>query len=247
MHFLIEARPSGFAPPAEMLANGLRHLQRVVATHSRLRCDEARTIAYAIYLLTREGVVTTNYVLNLRDYLDKNRKDEWQSEMTGVYIAGAMQMLRKDAEAERLIARYRMAEQRRGEWNDFHQPLGSDAQYFAVLAREFPQRLQKISAAELAHITKPISEGNFSTLSAAYAVLALKAYSHAVEAQAPQLTISELDKSKRETRLVSSEKALPADTVLRRRRRRAFSSRRNAGWAGRFLSGRGSWLRSEAT
>ena len=28
-------------------------------------------MAYAIYLLTREEVITTNYILNLRDYLDR--------------------------------------------------------------------------------------------------------------------------------------------------------------------------------
>ena len=33
--------------------------------------EEERTVAYAIYLLTREEVITTNYILNLRDYLDQ--------------------------------------------------------------------------------------------------------------------------------------------------------------------------------
>ncbi len=106
MHFLIEARASGFAPPAEMFASGLRYL-RSVATTDASDADEARTIAYAIYLLTREGVVTTNYVLNLRDYLDKNRKDEWQSEMTGVYIAGRAENAaerRGSGEADRAVS-----------------------------------------------------------------------------------------------------------------------------------------------
>ena len=52
-------------------------------------------IAYAIYLLSREGVVTTNYILNLRDYLDKNFAKEWQADLTGVYLAGALHILQK--------------------------------------------------------------------------------------------------------------------------------------------------------
>ena len=75
MDFLSESKAAGFAPPLEMFANGLRNLQKMVArTPSNLA--EARTVAYAIYILTREGVITTNYILNLRDWLDKNEKDD---------------------------------------------------------------------------------------------------------------------------------------------------------------------------
>ena len=54
------------------------------------RLADARTIAYAIYVLRREGVVTTNYILNLRDYLEKNFAKEWPHDLTGVYLAGAL-------------------------------------------------------------------------------------------------------------------------------------------------------------
>ncbi len=64
---------------------------------------EARIQAYAIYLLTREGVVTTNYILNLRDYLDTHHAKQWQSDLTGVYLAGAYALLKKNDEAQKLI------------------------------------------------------------------------------------------------------------------------------------------------
>ncbi|MEP6956947.1 MAG: alpha-2-macroglobulin family protein, partial [Chthoniobacterales bacterium] len=212
MHFLIEAKAAGFAPPAEMFASGLRYL-RSVATKEASDAEEARTIAYAIYLLTREGTVTTNYILNLQDYLEKNQADEWEHELTGAYLAGALKMLRKENEAEKLIAQYRMAERSRGGWSDFHQPLGSDAQYLAILARDFPERMQKISALEFEHILRPIGSGEFSTLSAAYAVLALKAYSHRVAQDPPELKIATLDGDKRPTAIASSRK-LFARTAL---------------------------------
>ena len=65
--------------------------------------EDARTHAYAIYLLTREGVVTTNYILNLRDYLDKNFEKKWPRILPGS-IWPAPSMLKKDDEANRLIA-----------------------------------------------------------------------------------------------------------------------------------------------
>jgi alpha-2-macroglobulin len=207
MHFLIEAKAAGFAPPPEMLASGLRNLQAMVAKEPT-GLDDARSVAYAIYLLSREGVVTTNYILNLRDYLDKNFEKEWPADLTGVYLAGALHILRKEDEAGKLIARYRIGQHDPAQITDFYQPLGADAQYIAILAREFSARLKKLSGAEFEKILKPISEGSFNTLSAAYAVLALKSYSQTVAQQPPELTIAEVDKAKREKRLTGGTKLL---------------------------------------
>ena len=152
--------------------------------------------------------MTTNYILNLRDYLDKNFEKEWPSDLTGVYLAGALHILRKEDDAGKLVARYRIG-QHDARWNtDFYQPLGADAQYVAILAREFPARLKKLSAAEFENILKPVSDGTFNTLSAAYAVLALKSYSKMVAQHPPELTIEEIDKAKKEKRLTSGNKLL---------------------------------------
>jgi uncharacterized protein YfaS (alpha-2-macroglobulin family) len=207
MNFLMEAKGSGFAPPAEMFASGQRNLQAMVSKEPS-GLEEARTIAYAIYLLSREGVVTTNYIINLREYLDKNYPKKWQSELTGVYLAGALHILHKDDEAGKLIAVYRIGQHDKESITDFYQPLGADSQYVAVLAREFPERLKKLSATEFANILKPVSEGTFNTLSAAYAVLALKSYARIAAQHPPELTIAEIDKAKKEKVLTSGTKLL---------------------------------------
>jgi uncharacterized protein YfaS (alpha-2-macroglobulin family) len=207
MHFLIEAKAAGFAPPAEMFASGLRNLQAMVAKEPQ-DLDDARRIAYAIYLLSREGVVTTNYIINLRDYLDKNHAKEWKADLTGVYLAGALHILKKDEEATKLIAAYRIGQFDKKQLNDFYQPLGADSQYVAILAREFPDRLKKLPATEFEKVLKPIGEGTFNTLSAAYAVLALKSYARVVAQHPPELSIVELDKAKKEKVLVTGTKLL---------------------------------------
>jgi uncharacterized protein YfaS (alpha-2-macroglobulin family) len=207
MHFLIEAKAAGFAPPPEMFASGQRNLQAMVAKEPA-SLEEARTVAYAIYLLSREGVVTTNYILNLRDYLDKSFAKEWPSDLTDVYLAGALHILKKEDEAGKLIARYKIGRHDPKQITDFYQPLGADAQYVAILAREFPPRLKKLSAAEFENILKPVSTGGFNTLSAAYAVLALKSYSQMIAQHPPELTIEEIDKAKKEKRLTSGTKLL---------------------------------------
>ncbi len=200
MHFLIEAKAAGFAPPANVLQSGLRHLQAMVVLEPGSLGD-ARTQAYAIYLLTREGVVTTNYILNLRDYLDKNLAKQWPGDITAVYLAGASAMLKKNDEAQRLIKGYKLGVHDPRERSDFHSALAADSQYVALVARHFPEALKRMTPADLETVTRPVSEGYFSTLSAAYAVLALKAYSHHLTQNAPDLGITEIVGGKREAAL----------------------------------------------
>jgi uncharacterized protein YfaS (alpha-2-macroglobulin family) len=207
MDFLSEAKAAGFAPPSEMFVTGLRNLQKMSAREPS-SLSEARTIAYAIYILTREGVITTNDILNLRDTLDKKLHDQWQNDLTGVYLAGALHLLHKDVEAERLIGGYKLDGPANQLRDDFFQPLGSDSQYIAILAREFPARLRRISSEQFERILRPIGNGDFNTLSAAYAVRALKAYSQAVAQNPPELSISAVRPDKTETRLVSGTKML---------------------------------------
>jgi uncharacterized repeat protein (TIGR01451 family) len=191
MHMLIEAKAAGFAPPAGMLKSGLQHL-RDMAESDPTTLRDARTMAYAIYLLTREGVVTTNYVLNLRDFLDRHYEKQWQGDLTGVYLAGAYALLKKSDDAQRLIKGYKLGGQHPGEWWDFYSQLGADSQYVAVVAQHFPETLKRITATEFQAVTQPIGRGEFSTLSAAYAVLALKSYSHHLAQNAPELGMAEV-------------------------------------------------------
>jgi uncharacterized protein YfaS (alpha-2-macroglobulin family) len=200
MQFLIEAKAAGFAPPASVFQSGLKHLQSMVVLDPRdLR--EARTQACAIYLLTREGIITTNYILNLRDYLEKNYAKQWPGDLVSVYLAGAYELLKKRDDAQRLIKGYKLGVHDARETCDFHSPLAADSQYVAVVARHFPDTLKRISATEFQAIVRPVSAGTFSTLSAAYAVLALKSYSHHLAQNAPELGIAEITKQKRDAAL----------------------------------------------
>ncbi|MFL6590795.1 MAG: alpha-2-macroglobulin [Chthoniobacterales bacterium] len=207
MHFLIEAKAAGFAPPTEMFASGQRNLQAMVVKEPG-DLDDARRVAYAIYLLSREGVVTTNYIINLREYLDKHQAKEWKSDLTAVYLAGALHLLKKEDEAVKLISGYRIGQIDKKQINDFYQPLGADSQYVAILAREFPERLKKLPQAEFEKILKPIGDGTFNTLSAAYAVLALKSYARVIAQHPPELTIAEIDKAKKENVLATGARLL---------------------------------------
>ncbi|MGZ5022988.1 MAG: alpha-2-macroglobulin family protein, partial [Chthoniobacterales bacterium] len=199
-HLLSEAKAAGFSPPPDLLKNALRNLQTLVAREPRDLAD-ARTVAYAIYVLSREGFITTNYILNLTDYLDRRYEKKWPNDSLRVYLAGAWSILKKENAARDLITGYRMGEHDRETLCDFYQPLGADSQYLAIVARHFPDLLKRISAEDLDTIFKPISEGQFNTLSAAYTIWALKNYSEHIAKNPPELGIAMLDNDKHETQL----------------------------------------------
>ena len=211
MHFLVEAKEAGFPPPQNVFQSGMRHLQAMVVLDPR-NVPDARIVAYAIYLLTREGMTTTNYLLNLRDTIDKQH---WNvaKDLTSVYMAGTYALLKKNDEAQKLIKTYRMGQHADFGWWDFHTQLGSDSQYVAIVARHFPDLLKKMTASEFQSVVKPIGDGEFNTLSAAYAVLALKSYSQHLAANPPALAISQVNGSGRESAL-----HLEGGSVLRRAR-----------------------------
>ena len=76
LHFLTEAKERGFTVPQEPVNRGMRDIFRSMAMAGSDSLAKARTGAYAIYVLTRNGVVTTNYIDAMREQLDKNKADE---------------------------------------------------------------------------------------------------------------------------------------------------------------------------
>ncbi len=200
MDFLSEAKTAGFAPPVNVFENGMRHLQEeAAATPRTLR--EARIQAYMIYLLTREGVITTNYILNLRDTLRSQFANRPTSDLIDVYLAGALSILKKQDEAQKLLKNYQLNHSDPRQFWDFYSALGSDCQYLTIVARHFPELLKKVSAADLQAVLRPIGAGQFNTLSAAYAVQALKSYSKQFAESGASLGILEERRDKREIAL----------------------------------------------
>lgn len=180
MHYLTEARRLGHSVPDDMMKRGLAHLERMSGRDVN-SLHEARIQAYAMYILTLNEVVTTNHLVHLREWLDTQHPKEWLKDITCVHLAAVYAMLKQDDEAAAVIRNFRMGGTTEGEESDFHTDLGVNAQYIAVLARHFPQRLKKLTPDDLQRLVKPLADGRFNTLSAAYAILALRAYGKSVD------------------------------------------------------------------
>ena len=190
MHFFTDAAELGLPVPADMRRSGLGYLQQLAAKEVS-SLPQAQVRAYAIYVLTRNGEVTTNYLTNLHEYLDRSFEDTWRSTLAATYMAASYELLQQSQLGESLIGGYEAGS---GEemTSDFDTRLGRDAQYVYLVSRHFRDRLSDVGADTIRRLVDPVMKNRFNTLSSAYTILALGEYTRAVFAQpgAGSLTIS---------------------------------------------------------
>lgn len=179
MHFLTEARELGYAVPADLYSRGLGFL-RTVAGRGAGDLESARVRALAIYLLTRNGEVTTNDLVHLQEWLQQHHAKTWRSDLVAVTMAATYRLLKKEDEAASLVSGYRIGGGRADRYSDFHSPLTLDAQYLYLLARHFPERLEALEGEGVRELVEPIFGGHYNTIGSSYTILALGAWSRAV-------------------------------------------------------------------
>ena len=195
-HFLIEAADASQAVPGDMLDRAKERLRLIARApmHSRYEADIQ---AHAIYLLTRSGEVTTKYLLNLRDSVDKEWPGKWNDRLCAPYMAATYHLLKQHGEGLKLMNTWwQTADKtpRLTSWYEryFTNPTVDQAQGFALLCLHFPELAKNLGYDDLKMITEPINANRFNTLSAAYSVLALKAYSKLAAKADVKLSISAL-------------------------------------------------------
>lgn len=179
MHFLTEARGFGFDVPSDMLRNGLAYLKDLAAQNVS-SLEDARVQAYAIYILTRNEIITTNYLTNLQLYLDQNQAKTWHADITSAYIAATYQLLKNNADANKLI-HYFSPKTPAVNTTDFYNSNIATAQYLYLLARHFPDMLSKQGNDLVMPLANSLNSSDINTIFSSYASLALSAYGQAHE------------------------------------------------------------------
>ncbi|MEL7538190.1 MAG: MG2 domain-containing protein [Pseudomonadota bacterium] len=180
IHFLTDSAAQGLPVPRAMVDRGLG-FTRQVAARDVADLPSARLRAYAIYLLTRNGDVTTNSLTNLHETLDRLFADDWHSDIAASYMAASYALLQQPALADPLIDAYEIGAGDEMS-SDFDTRLGRDAQYVYLIARHFPERMQALDGTTLRALIDPVMQNRFNTVSSAYTVLALGAYTRALAA-----------------------------------------------------------------
>lgn len=208
-HFLNDYKASGVHVPARLYQSTLRRLRYMAdAKVSKPRryngkiyygrtLWEAHARASAIYLLTRNEEVTTNYAIKLQDFLEAQVPSElWHRNAAAAWLASTWRLLKKESAAVPLIKVHREAckipYQRKWDWWPYYytSKLTNEATTFTVLCRHFPEIAKELTYEEMKPLTEMIEQGDFHTLSAAWSVKALKAYADLTKAQGVEAGIA---------------------------------------------------------
>jgi uncharacterized protein YfaS (alpha-2-macroglobulin family) len=176
-HYLLEAQSRGLAVPADMLANANQWLSQM-ATAGSEGIAGVRTRAYAIYLLTQQGVVTSGMLATLQKELDERYNKTWQNDLTAAYVAASYQLLQQDALATKLIKRVPWLKKgaKYDETYTYYDASVHNAQRMYIIAKHFKSQLGSVPDHVITELADNISHDEYHTLSAAYMMLGLDAY-----------------------------------------------------------------------
>ncbi|MFT3929176.1 MAG: alpha-2-macroglobulin [Spongiibacteraceae bacterium] len=209
VQFLVEAKERGYAVPADMFAHANQWLRRVAGPRGN-SLDDMRQRAYAIYLLTRQGVVGTELLGTLQQELAARYAKEWPQDLTAAYVASSYRLLQKNDVADKFIKGVEWSDRVsiKGHYNDYYDDLTHDAQLLYLTARHFPDRLRAIPGNVMDGFGKRISANRYNSLSAANLLLAMEAYASAAPAAEMQLSAASIDKNGKATALSLSKDLL---------------------------------------
>lgn len=198
MNFLLEARARGVAVPDGMLESGNNYLRQLAADDSLTTLAGLRDRAYAIYLLTVQGNVTTNDIASVQKKLDDLYAKQWRSDLAAAWLAASYKLLQQDAEADKLISGpINVLERAKPDADgfgfvDYYGPATRDASVLYILAKQFPQRARNLTPQAIENLAWPIENYHYNTLSASMTLLALDAYAGANAKGLEQMSINAL-------------------------------------------------------
>ncbi|QDQ81743.1 MG2 domain-containing protein [Paraburkholderia megapolitana] len=197
MNVLIDARDRSMAVPKDMIDAGNQYLQKLAADDSLESLELIRQRAYAVYLLTRQGNVTTNSLAAVQKRLQEAFPNDWKNDLAAAWLAASYELLKQDKAASQLIAGPQRLLERKPKddayaYGYYIDPLTRDASVLYLLAKHFPDRAHNLSPNVMENISRPLADNQFNTLSSAMTIMALDAYASSNAIGLDKLEIDEL-------------------------------------------------------
>lgn len=176
--FLIDARELGYNVPNSLYNNAIDYLKSI----SNSRPDsysEAQDIAFATYLLARNGVVSARSLNVLEDYLNK-KESGWEKTLTAAYM-GATYILYKNEEKGRNLLESSLPSYTKYLFSyDFDDSLTNTARYIYLAGRHAPD-IVKENTALVQRLLDDINEGYYNSFSSAFSFAALYSLGRSAE------------------------------------------------------------------
>src|SRR6185437_15838741 len=86
------------------ISAGNNYLQMLARQEGDKSLEGLRQRAYAVYLLTRQGSVTTNSLAAVQKRLQDAFPNSWKNDLAAAWLAASYKLLKQDKEADALIA-----------------------------------------------------------------------------------------------------------------------------------------------
>src|SRR5699024_7232677 len=158
----VEARSRGVRVPQDMIDAGNRYLQQLADNGSLSALPQLRARAYAIYLLTRQGVVTTSAIASVQKRLQARFPEQWRKDLAAAWLAAAYKWWQQDDVAAKWIAgplellERDEAQARGSAAGRYYGPAVRNAGVLYIVSRHFPQRAADLSARAMENIAWPL-------------------------------------------------------------------------------------------
>ncbi len=177
--FLLTMREAGAALPGGLLENVCNVLERVLDRIPE-SLEDGRAQAYGLWVLTREGRITTRSLERLVKQLEE-RIPGWREDVTSTLIAGSCAIMRMNDDARHLVDLYRVPGE--GFRRDLLDALGVQALRASVLARHFPEKMEQERSVIAQDLMDHVNGGRYVTLSSALGIRALLDMGEALESR----------------------------------------------------------------
>jgi alpha-2-macroglobulin len=206
---LIEAAERGESVPGDILLRGNGYLKTIAARDGD-NLPQERDSAMAIYMLARQAQNPAAEIAALRRRLDGRYAKEWPQDLTALWLAATYDLLKKDAEATRLLRGVRFSEAKPTVMarDTYFSPMTHDALLLWITAKHFAERLPDMPPEVLTTLAKRVSDGWYESLSAGTTLLALDAYATAGASATPRLSIAEILRADKQVRPLSLPESL---------------------------------------
>ena len=161
--FLVEAKRLGMNVPQNLLTKALNYTRGIAG--QKPENIEDILPAYAAYILTRNGEITTNYLLNLEKELAAADAQNWKNTLSAAYLAAGYKLLQNEPKALAVLGQYRASDN-----------YLDNVRYAYLTAEIFPDQFAGNAEKNIKLLLNPLERGFYTTWSAAYSILALNAF-----------------------------------------------------------------------
>lgn len=172
--FLIDAQLKGFYVSDDLVEKVLGAVKRI-ASDSNTSSYSIYLRSYAIYVLTKSGIVTTSYIESLES--DITRSNYTPTDYEGLYLAASYAMLKLDKKANDILFKIKLKKTFDSSWM-YHNDLHYIATYIDVISTYFPQRIKDIKGGEVEELCNYLQNSYYNTYSTSAAIRAFESYAY---------------------------------------------------------------------